>query len=85
MKKSLTTRGRGIPRKPIREIIKKDLEINKFDRNLVLDKSLWRNFIHVADLTQWDMNKLLLQYYFEVNQTLTYPIYTRHDSTYDMT
>jgi len=45
------TRGRGRPRKTIRETINKDLEINELDPTLVHDKSLWRNFIHVPDPT----------------------------------
>jgi hypothetical protein len=45
------TRGRGRPRKTIRETINKDLEINELDPTMVHDKSLWRNFIHVPDPT----------------------------------
>jgi len=37
---SQITRGRGRPRKTIREIIKKDLEINELDRNMVYDRTL---------------------------------------------
>lgn len=36
-----TYRDRGWPRKVIREIITKDLEINKLDTNIVLNKTLW--------------------------------------------
>ena len=43
--------GRGRPKKTIREVIKKDLEINGLDRNIVLDRTLWRKLIHVADPT----------------------------------
>jgi len=39
--------------------IKKDLEINKLDRNNVYDKILWRNLINVADPTYWDKIWLL--------------------------
>jgi len=34
------TRCRGRPRKTIRETIKKDLEVNELDRNMVLDRTL---------------------------------------------
>ena len=34
------TRVRGRPRKTIREIVKKDTEINEFDRNIVYDRTL---------------------------------------------
>ena len=44
-------RGRGIPKKTIREVIKKDLELNDLDRSMVLDRTLWRKLIHVADPT----------------------------------
>jgi len=44
-------RGRGRPRKTIRETIRKDLEVNELDTNLVYDRTLWRNLIHVADPT----------------------------------
>ena len=40
MEKSQTTRGRGRRKKTIREVIKKDLEINDLDRSMVLDKIL---------------------------------------------
>ena len=41
----------GRPRKTIRETIRKDLEVNELDPNLVYDKTLWRHLIHVADPT----------------------------------
>jgi hypothetical protein len=44
-------RGRGRPRKTIRETIRKDLEVNELDPNMVYDRTLWRNLIHVADPT----------------------------------
>ena len=40
MERSQTTRGRGRPRKTIREVIKKDFEINNLDINMVLDRTL---------------------------------------------
>lgn len=51
MERSQTIRGRGRPRKTIREVIKKDLEINDLDRSMILDRTLWRKLIHVADPT----------------------------------
>jgi len=45
-------RGRGRPRKTIRETIKSDLEVNELDPNIVYDRTLWRNLIHVADLSR---------------------------------
>lgn len=51
MKRSQTTRGRGRSRKTTREVIKKDFEINDLDRDIVLDKTLWRKLIHVIDPT----------------------------------
>ncbi|KAL5132082.1 GTPase LSG1-2 [Glycine soja] len=42
MERRQTIRGRGRPKKTIREVIKKDLEINGLDRNMVLDRTLWR-------------------------------------------
>jgi hypothetical protein len=50
MKDSQITRGKGRPRKTTRETIRIDLEINELDRNMVYDRTLWRNLIHVADL-----------------------------------
>jgi len=44
---SQVTRGRGRPRKTI----KKDLEINELNRNLVYDKPLCRCLSYVADPT----------------------------------
>jgi len=40
MKDSQITRGRGRPRKTIRETIRKDLEINELDQNMVYDRTL---------------------------------------------
>jgi hypothetical protein len=51
MEDSQITRGRGRPRKTIRETIRKDLEINELDANVVYDRTLCRNLIHVADST----------------------------------
>jgi predicted GNAT superfamily acetyltransferase len=45
MEGSQITRGRGRPRKTI----SKDLEINELALNMVYDRTLWRNLIHVAD------------------------------------
>ena len=51
MERRQTIRGRGRPKKTIREVIKKDLKINGLDRSMVLDRILWRKLIHVADPT----------------------------------
>jgi hypothetical protein len=40
MEDSQITRGRGRPRKTIRETIRKDLEINDLDQNMVYDRTL---------------------------------------------
>ncbi|KAL5168243.1 LINE-1 retrotransposable element ORF2 protein [Glycine soja] len=42
MERRQTIRGRGRPKKTIREVIKKDLELNDLDRSMVLDRTLWR-------------------------------------------
>jgi hypothetical protein len=49
MEESQVKRGRGRPRKTIRETIRKDLEVNELDSNMVYDRTLCRNLIHVAD------------------------------------
>ncbi|KAH1214111.1 Craniofacial development protein 2 [Glycine max] len=51
MERRQTIRGRGRPKKTIREVIKNDLELNDLDRSMVLDRTLWRKLIHVADPT----------------------------------
>ena len=51
MEDSQITRGRSRPRKTIRETIKKDLEINELDRNMIYYRTLWRILIHVANPT----------------------------------
>lgn len=51
MERGQIVRGRGRPRKIIREAIKKDLELNNLDKSMVLDRTFWRNLIHVADPT----------------------------------
>jgi len=51
MKDSQITRGRGRPRKTIRETIRKNLEIIELDANVVYDRTLWCNLIHAADST----------------------------------
>ncbi|KAH1264626.1 Craniofacial development protein 2 [Glycine max] len=40
MESRQTIRGRGRPKKTIREVIKKDLELNDLDRSMVLDRTL---------------------------------------------
>jgi len=44
-------RGRGRPRKTTRETIRKDLEIDELDQNVVYDRTSWHSLIHVADPT----------------------------------
>ena len=51
MEESQVKRGRGRPKKTIRETIRKDLEVNELDPNMVFDRTLWRHLIHVADPT----------------------------------
>ncbi|AES73060.1 hypothetical protein MTR_3g099230 [Medicago truncatula] len=44
--------GRQRPRKTIRETIMKDFEINDLEpNNMVYDRTLWHNLIHVAGPT----------------------------------
>jgi hypothetical protein len=49
MKDSQITWGRERLKKSIREIIRKYLEINELDQNMVYDRTLLRNLIHIAD------------------------------------
>ena len=51
MEESQVKRGRGRLRKTIRETIRKDLEVNELNPNLVYDRTLWCHLIHVADPT----------------------------------
>ena len=51
MEESWVKRGRGRPRKTKREIVRKDLEIIELDPNMIYDRTLRRNLIHVADST----------------------------------
>ncbi|KAG4927557.1 hypothetical protein JHK85_054105 [Glycine max] len=51
VEKMVENRLSGRPKKTIREVIKKDLELNDLDRIMVLDRTLWRKLIHVADPT----------------------------------
>jgi len=51
MEESHVNRGRGRPKKTIRETIRKDLVVIELDSNLVYDRTRWRNLIHVADPT----------------------------------
>jgi len=47
MEESQVKRGRRRPKKTIR----KNLEVNELDPNMVFDRTLWRHLIHVADPT----------------------------------
>jgi hypothetical protein len=49
MEESQVNSGRGRRRKAIRETIRNDLKVNELDPNMVYDRTLWRNLIHVAD------------------------------------
>ncbi|KAG5089608.1 hypothetical protein JHK86_002220 [Glycine max] len=51
VEKMVENRLRGRLKKTIREVIKKDLELNDLDRSMVLDRTLWRKLIHVVDPT----------------------------------
>ena len=51
MEGSQITRCRGRPRKTIRETIKKDLEMNELEKDMVFDRRLRRRLIHVAEPT----------------------------------
>jgi len=51
MKGSQITFGRGRPRKTKIETIRKYLDINELDRNMVYKRALWHRMIHVADPT----------------------------------
>lgn len=51
MEGSQVTRGSGKLRKTIREAIRKNLEINELEKDIVFDKRLWRHLIHVTDST----------------------------------
>ena len=44
-------RGRGRPLTTLKDIIKKDLEINGLSESMVYDRAQWRRLIHVADPT----------------------------------
>lgn len=44
-------RDRGGLRKTIGEIIKKDLNANSLSIDMVNDRTLWHNLVHVADPT----------------------------------
>lgn len=60
MEGSPLARSRGRPRKPIGEIIKKDLDFNNLSIDMISDRILWRHLIHVADSTWWEKAWLLL-------------------------
>ena len=39
----------GVDLEKLRETIRKDLEINELEKDMVFDRTLWRCLIHVAD------------------------------------
>jgi len=43
---SQITRDRGRPIKTIRKTIKKDIELNELNRNMVYDNTLWPNLVY---------------------------------------
>ena len=43
------TRGRGRPRKTIGETIKRDLNVNSLNINMIYDTVLWHHLIYVAN------------------------------------
>jgi len=52
MEESKVKRGRrGRHTKTIRETIRKDLEVNELDSNMIYEKTLWRNLIHGTNPT----------------------------------
>jgi len=51
MEYSQIARSRGRLRKTIRETIKKDLDINELDRDMIYDRTLGHCLIHVDDST----------------------------------
>ena len=46
---SITRRGR--PRKNIRKTIKRDLDVNALNVNMIDDRTLWHHPVHLADPT----------------------------------
>jgi len=63
LEESHIKRGRGRPRKTIRKTIRKDLEVNELNSNMIYDKkTIWRNLILAVELTWWNKTLLLLLY-----------------------
>ena len=48
MKGSSIARGKGRPRKIVGETIKRDLNFNSLNVNMIYDRSLWHHLIHVS-------------------------------------
>ena len=48
MEGSLVTKGRGRPRKTVGETVKRDLNINGLNINMIYYRALWRRSIHVG-------------------------------------
>lgn len=44
----------------ISQTIKKNHQINKLNKNMVLDRILWRKLVRVADFAYWNKTWLLL-------------------------
>ena len=51
MEGSPIPRGRGRPRKTISETIKKDLNVNGLNVNMIFDRIIWCHLIYVANPT----------------------------------
>ena len=51
MKGSLIVRGKGRANKTIGETIRRDLDVNGLNINMIYDRTLWCCLIHVADPT----------------------------------
>ena len=51
MEGSSVARGRGRPTKIIGETIKRDLDVNGLNINMIYNRTLWCHLIHVADAT----------------------------------
>ncbi|KAL4349996.1 hypothetical protein AHAS_Ahas10G0097800 [Arachis hypogaea] len=44
-------KGRGRPKKTIREVVKRDLHVNGLSVDMIHDRTQWHRLIHVADPT----------------------------------
>lgn len=58
MKYSQTARSRGKLRKTTSETIKRYLDINDLNINMIYDRKLWLHMIHITDPTKWETVQL---------------------------